>query len=72
MKIVMERYCVNKNAQTSGEHEVHTENCKKLPEIYNRIDLGYFSTCDEALNKARGYYSNVDGCIHCCPKCHKK
>lgn len=27
----MVTYCVNKNAQDTGEHEVHTYNCNYLP-----------------------------------------
>ena len=25
------RYCMNKNSQNNGDHEVHTEDCNKLP-----------------------------------------
>ena len=65
-------YYVNKNAQPTGEHEVHTSICYWLPTPENRILLGDFSTCFEALIAARKYYSNVDGCKYCCPNCHKK
>lgn len=68
----MEHYYVNKNAQPTGEHEVHTDKCIKLPEIYNRIDLGYFISCEDAKKEAKKHYSNVDGCYYCCSKCHKK
>ena len=55
----MEHYYVNKNAQPTGEHEVHTDKCAKLPNINNRLYLGYFATCEEAIKEAKGYYPNV-------------
>jgi len=68
----MDYYYVNKNAQSTGEHEVHNENCSYLPYSSNRKGLGYFSNCSDAIKKAKEYYSNVDGCSYCCPACHKK
>lgn len=65
-------YYVNKNAQEKGEHEVHKEECKKLPLPKNRQYLGYFSSCKDAVKKAKDYYSNVDGCKLCSPACHTK
>jgi hypothetical protein len=66
----MDQYYVNDNAQNTGEHEVHKENCSFFPQ--NRTYLGYFSNCKEAVDKARDHYSNVDGCAFCCPQCHTK
>ena len=68
----MERYYVNKHAQATGEHEVHTGSCSYLPEEDNRIYLGSFSNCKEALEDARKHYSDVDGCCYCCSSCHTK
>jgi len=68
----MENYYVNKNAQPTGEHEVHKSTCQHLPDSTNLIYLGYFSNCADALREARKYYSNVDGCYYCCPDCHKR
>ncbi len=65
-------YYVNQNAQPSGEHEVHAENCAFLPSAENRIYLGYFSNGREAIKEARKHYSNVDGCFYCCPESHKR
>jgi len=39
------RYYVNKNAQTNGDHEVHTETCTWLPDVENRLYLGNFTSC---------------------------
>jgi len=65
-------YYVNKNAQPTGEHEVHTENCQYLPDINNRQYLGYFDGCREAIQEAKKYYSNVDGCYYCSILCHTR
>ncbi len=67
----MTRYCVNKNADENGYHEVHTESCSYLPISSNRQDLGYHNSCSEAVQKAKLYYSSVDGCYYCCRACHK-
>ena len=68
----MPNYCVNKNAQSTGEHEVHKDTCTFLPDKENRINLGSCITCQEAIVKARKYYDNVDGCFYCIPECNKK
>ncbi len=68
----MDYYYVNKNAQATGEHEVHKSSCSYLPSESNRIGLGYYATCAEAVKKAKEYYSNVDGCYYCCPTCHTR
>jgi hypothetical protein len=65
------KYYVNKNAQSNGDHEVHKENCNKLPEPSNRIYLGDFSNCLNALKKAQEYYKRVDGCYFCSSECHR-
>lgn len=67
-------YYVNKltNSNPNHNHEVHKSTCPYLPSANNRVYLGYFSSCKEAMLKARTYYSNVDGCAVCCPECHRK
>lgn len=71
----MARYILNKNAQTTGEHEVHNTNtCNWLPDLSNRIDLGEYSTCQSAVLEAKRRYpgSKIDGCYHCSPTCHTR
>ena len=65
-------YYLNKNAQATGEHEVHTSDCRYLPIVANKIYLGVFDNSEDAIRKARLYYHNVDGCRFCCPKSHKR
>ena len=60
----MELYYVNRNAQPTGEHEVHTSSCAHGPSIKNRINLGFFHNNSEAIKEARKYYNNVDGCFY--------
>lgn len=65
-----ERYYVNKDAQSNGDHEVHVEGCAFMPNPENRKYLGEFSTCHEAVHEARTHYSQVNGCYYCCRPCH--
>lgn len=67
---IMSRYYVNKNGQSNGDHEVHRESCSWLPETENRIYLGYYDNCKDAVKKAREYYSKVNGCYYCSNECH--
>lgn len=67
----MYRYFVNTNAQANGDHEVHKDTCLFLPAPANRKDLGYCSSDEEALRKARQYYTSADGCAYCCPRIHR-
>jgi len=70
----MPKFCVNKNPQSSGEHEVHNlDTCNNLPDKKNQHDLGTFATCRGAVRKAKEEgFNNVDGCFHCCPECHTR
>ena len=54
----MPDYCLNKNAQSGGEHEVHRLNSPYgcLPEPENRINLGWHSNCHSAVAKAKRMY----------------
>ncbi len=64
------KFYVNKNAQSTGEHEVHRETCSWLPDVENRIYLGDFATSQQAIKEAKKRYSEVDGCEKCCPETH--
>ncbi len=68
----MARYYVNRNAQSTGEHEVHKEGCYRMPEPQNRRYLGYFSNAKEAVRVARIFFNNVDGCYYCASEAHKR
>lgn len=66
----MKKYYVNKNAQSNGDHEVHTSDCYWLPKAENRIYLGEFYSCTSAVREAKKHYSKVNGCKHCSESCH--
>ena len=52
-------YYVNRSEQSNGDHEVHEQGCARLPETYNRIYLGNYDSCSNAVREARKYYSQV-------------
>ena len=64
------RYYVNKNAQANGDHEVHTASCAFLPDPDNRLYLGDFTNCRDAVKEAKKHYRQSDGCYYCSPECH--
>jgi len=69
----MVNYCVNKNAQLNGDHEVHDLTlgaCIRLPEPSNRLSLGNHAGCQSAVRKAKETYWQTNGCYYCCPTCH--
>jgi hypothetical protein len=68
----MPNYLVNRQPQTTGEHEVHETTCGHLPDISNQEPLGWFSTCQQAVVEARRRYRNVDGCFWCSRSCHTR
>lgn len=66
------KYYVNKQAQSTGEHEVHREDCNHLPDIFNQEFVGNFYHCRDAIAEVKKKYKEVDGCFHCCPECHNR
>lgn len=67
----MPNYCVNRDAQANGDHEVHdVGSCHHLPEPQNRLDLGWHSDCRGAVRKAKETYAQSNGCYYCCPDCN--
>ncbi len=69
---MFKKYFLNRNAQSTGEHEFHTEDCRFLPDVNNRIYLGIFNNCKDAERAAKKYTNNVDGCYYCCSLCHTR
>lgn len=66
----MADYYMNKNAQKSGDHEVHEAGCDWMPNSENQLYLGNFTSCRGAVKKAKEYDSHADGCKHCSLACH--
>lgn len=68
----MAYYYINKNAQTTGENEVHTTGCPKPPDLVNQVEIGHFDNCHQAVAAAKRKWPNheIDGCYYCCNACH--
>lgn len=61
-----EKYYVH----TTGDHEVHKSDCGHKPEPENRLYLGEFYSCEDAVKEAKKTYDKVNGCYWCCNSCH--
>lgn len=72
----MATFIINKNRQTTGEHEVHNASvpCTHMPDVENQVLVGNFIDCHGALNAARNANPSlsIDGCAYCCPACHTR
>lgn len=66
----MARYCVNTQAQTNGDHEVHVQFCNFLPQPEHQKWLGNFATCVDAVKEAKRTYPQSNGCFYCSSACH--
>jgi len=63
-------YYVNKKSQVNGDHEVHKSGCQHMPSEENRLYLGMFSNCRDAVQEARKHYPQSNGCYYCSHECH--
>ena len=68
----MPNYCVNSNAQPTGEREVHDTAKYCLHRPNDCRPLGWHADCYGAVAAARRLYNNVDGCAFCTPECHTR
>ena len=50
---------------------VHKKGCPFMPEIDNRIPLGRFSHCKDAVKEASGYFLRVNSCYFCNKECNE-
>ena len=66
----MQHYYVSKQEQSNGNHEIHVPRCAHLPDANDRIYLGTFTNCRDALHTARSHYEKSNGCYWCCNTCH--
>lgn len=66
----MPNYYVNNTAQPNGDHEVHTEDCFWLKLATSTKSLGYHANCYGAVQEAKKYYRQSNGCATCCSACH--
>lgn len=71
----MPYYCVNSNAQSNGDYEVHDLATRQgcLPDQRNQVSLGYHGSCSDAVAAAkRRGYRTANGCAWCVPGCHTR
>jgi len=66
----MASYYVHTAAQSNGDHEVHRAGCAWMPESQNRLYLGEFTNCREAVAKAKQHFPKSNGCYYCSRECH--
>ena len=66
----MATYYVNQVAQSNGDHEVHVSTCTYLPDSNNRLYLGEFYYCRDAVIEAKKHYLKSNGCYFCSNPCH--
>ena len=63
----MNWYYLEVNTDKGAKYnEIHKEDCKFMPKKENRIFLGHFSNCEDALKKAGNHFPNG---FHVCPRC---
>jgi len=60
------RYYLSREPRDGVGYEVHAENCQLIPKEEDRIYLGSFGNCYEALIVAKEYYHESCGCTFCC------
>lgn len=65
----MPLYYVDKIAQDNGDYEVHKSGCEFMPEDKNRLYLGVFFHCSDAIQKAKESYPQSTGCYFCSREC---
>ncbi|HUX95077.1 MAG TPA: hypothetical protein VMV47_05030 [Bacteroidales bacterium] len=65
----MSFYYVRIKPQLNGTNAVHKEDCPFLPDIENRIYLGEFISCDEAIWRAKLHFPDVSPCYFCSSEC---
>lgn len=69
----MSKYYLNATQGVNGEYEVHKDGCFWLSLVKSKVDLGYYSTCQSAVSKAKSLgYLTADGCQHCSSACHSR
>jgi len=55
----MKNYYVNNTAQSSGDHEVHTDECQYFQSIISKKFLGSFASCKPAVEEAKKTYAKL-------------
>ncbi len=64
----MAEFYVEKIEQSNGEHIVHFSGCTLLPNIAEKIYLGFIASFDSAKNEAKKTYLKINACPECASK----
>ena len=64
----MPYFILDYNKNEAGYRTVHeeTEDCKYLPNKSDHLALGFFESCEEAMETAKDMESKVKLCPYCC------
>jgi len=61
----MPKYYVRIKPQLNGFNAVHKENCPFLQDSNKKLYLGEYSSSNEAIMEAKGYFPKSKGCLFC-------
>jgi hypothetical protein len=56
----LKNYYINAQLETDEERKIHIGECKEIPLPYNRIYLGLFLSCEDALKHAKKSHPNAN------------
>lgn len=63
----MKGYYFDNVADVNGNHVIHAEDSAFIPPTSDRTYIGDFSSCNEALQRAKALYP--EDSFVCCPLC---
>lgn len=66
------KFFVTKIESDNDTCTIHKSICEYLPSDSNRIELGEFYSCSDALDEAKKNHDRSNGCFHCCLLSHSK
>lgn len=58
-------YYADKEAYDDGDHEIHREDCPKLPAMERLVPIGEHRFGFQAMKEARKHFIQVNGCSDC-------
>ncbi len=66
----MIKYYISTYHDPDKGHEIHKEDCRYMPDIKNRMYLGSFYNCQQAVRLAKLTFPNSEGCKFCMSGCN--
>lgn len=65
----MKAFFISTEQKGIEKYQIHQEGCEFLPNFNERIYLGIFKKCDEALDEAKKVSENLKVCPFCSKEC---